>query len=219
MTMARRFGVPIALMGLFASASFANVALTTGTGYSAAAGAPNFNVPAGTSIDVPITLSEYGATQEVTSNGGLDFAGFLVTHASPGPNDDSIITNAGVALSSFPDVLSSTYDDDSATVTMDVFPKDSLTAAPANVSQGLIQLGTVTIQASSLIGQVSTYTLQNAPGGDIFLTDNFTELDPLLSPSTYTFTVTATSTPEPGSVVFLTGCGLMLCRWRSKRRS
>ena len=202
---------------LAASSVKANVALTSGSNYSATAGVPNFDVIAGGSIDVPITVSEYGPTKEISSDGGLDGAGFLVSHSSPGVNDDSVITAVGIALASFPHLISSTYDDGSASVTMDVFPTDSLTYTPASISAGLLQLGTVTIQASSVVGQVSTYTIQDSGSttSDTFLTDNGNELDSLLTPSVYTFTVTATDVPEPGCICLLALGGIAI---RHRRR-
>jgi hypothetical protein len=198
--------------------------------YSYVPGQKTYTAGPGGTVNVPIYLDESltgNSPSLLAADGGLASAGFQVSRATTGPGNPAALGSVTAAPGFGGPSAYFTETASEVAFTESVSLQSTTGVAPTSVSAGLnqIYLGTLTIQAGSLAGETTDFTLGPivAHHGNTLTNDNFYDLDqtdnggtpgsasgqvPAYNGATSTaFTVT-TSTPEPSSLPLLALGGL-----------
>ena len=195
-----------------------SVSVHAAISYQYTAGGSSYTVSPGQSITVPLYLHEIltgGDTSLIGANGGLYAGGFAVIRSGTVPSSPAALTAIAGDLTTFsggffaPDTMSMTSS----------FMRGAIAAGstyPSPDANGLISLGTVTIQGGTIAGQTSSFMVQpygisnatvtNLPlpfGYDLDSTNNGTTAGPPTYAGATAMVYTVTTVPEPVSLAVL----------------
>ena len=174
--------------------------------------ATNYSVAPGATVDVEVFIVQTGNTTNDPvdlSTDGLESAGVRVFFDGNPPTDRAEVLSTG-------NITFNPQFDDSTLQESDVMPgisaglADSINFTANPVTGTNILVGTFTFTAGLVPGEVTN--LRATDFGDFDDTiagdANFTPLDDIIVDGVATITVTAI--PEPGSMIFLAGIGLVI---------
>lgn len=181
-----------------------------------------FAVAPGASINVPIYVRQFGATQDISGDGGLFSAAFLVQQTSTPSASDAIIAGFSPNAALFNNTnAGSQYSNTMAALFIDQSGPSTIDPAEPDPTTGLLLIGTVFIQTSPTIGS-TVYSISDFdPATTQFTTYDGTNpnLDAVIDAhQPITFTIT-TATPEPTVPAIVASSLMVAARNRRPKRA
>ena len=187
----------------------------------------HYQVMVGSDVDVQVYLYETvtgGDSSVLVADEGLSQAQVTIQRSGAVPSDPAILVDYTSNTVEFDDLLlgpwESVFTDSELDLTQ--FVDIAAISGPTGVDLGggvrRVWLLTLTIQAGSVYGETTTFSVLDNPSFDETLTFlGFDPLDPEIAPAEFTLT----AVPEPASVIvwLLLGAPCAIACWRRRRRA